>query len=160
MQNLQENFSPLGAMQPSATLAISAAAKELKAGGADICSMTAGEPDFDTPVAIKNECIKAINEGKVRYLAASGLPELKNEVVKKFALNGIKTETSNIVISTGAKFALFQSITTLCGKGDEVILFAPFWFNAFVLAFFCQYYRIIKFISRKSDFSITLLNIT
>ena len=129
MQNLQENFSPLGDMQPSATLAISAKAKELKASGADICSMTAGEPDFDTPIAIKNECIKAINEGKVRYLAASGLPELKAEVVKKFAANGIKTDVSNIVISTGAKFALFQAITTLCGKNDEVVLFAPFWLS-------------------------------
>ncbi|MBQ8869877.1 MAG: pyridoxal phosphate-dependent aminotransferase [Alphaproteobacteria bacterium] len=129
MQNLQENFSPLGDMQPSATLAISAKAKELKATGANICSMTAGEPDFDTPIAIKNECIKAINEGKVRYLAASGLPELKAEVVKKFAANGIKTSVSNIVISTGAKFALFQAITALCGKNDEVVLFAPFWLS-------------------------------
>ena len=129
MENLEANFSPLGAMQPSATLAISAKAKELKASGADICSMTAGEPDFDTPQAIKDACIKAINEGKVRYLAASGLPELKNEVVKKFALNGIKTVASNIVISTGAKFALFQAITALCGKDDEVILFAPYWLS-------------------------------
>ena len=129
MQNLQENFSPLGAMQPSATLAISAKAKELKASGADICSMTAGEPDFDTPKAIKEECIKAINDGKVRYLAASGLPELKKEIVKKFAGNGIKTDVANIVISTGAKFALFQAIAALCGKDDEVVLFAPYWLS-------------------------------
>lgn len=129
MRNLEENFSPLGAMQPSATLAISAKAKELKAAGADICSMTAGEPDFDTPQAIKDACIKAINEGKVRYLAASGLPELKKEIVKKFAGNGIKTAPENIIVSTGAKFALFQAITTLCGEGDEVILFAPYWLS-------------------------------
>ena len=129
MRNLEENFSPLGAMQPSATLAISAKAKELKAAGADICSMTAGEPDFDNPQAIKDACIKAINEGKVRYLAASGLPELKKEIVKKFAGNGIKTAPENIIVSTGAKFALFQAITTLCGEGDEVILFAPYWLS-------------------------------
>ena len=129
MENLQENFSPLGAMQPSATLAISAKAKELKASGADICSMTAGEPDFDTPLAIKEACIQALNDGKVRYLAASGLPELKNEIVKKFAANGIVTQPANIVVSTGAKFALFQAITALCGKDDEVILFAPYWLS-------------------------------
>ena len=129
MENLKTNFSPLGAMQPSATLAISAKAKELKAKGENICSMTAGEPDFDTPQAIKDACIKALNEGKVGYLAASGLPELKNEIVKKFALNGIKTEASNIIVSTGAKFALFQAITSLCGQDDEVILFAPFWLS-------------------------------
>lgn len=129
MHNLEENFSPLGAMQPSATLAISAKAKELKAAGADICSMTAGEPDFDTPQAIKDACIKAINEGKVRYLASSGLLELKKEIVKKFAGNGIKTAPENIIVSTGAKFALFQAITTLCGAGDEVVLFAPYWLS-------------------------------
>ncbi len=129
MENLEINYSPLGAMQPSATLAISAKAKELKANGANICSMTAGEPDFDTPQAIKDACIKALNEGKVGYLAASGLPELKNEIVKKFANNGIVTTPSNIVISTGAKFSLFQAITALCGKDDEVILFAPYWLS-------------------------------
>lgn len=129
MENLETNYSPLGAMQPSATLAISAKAKELKANGFDICSMTAGEPDFDTPQAIKESCIQALNEGKVRYLAASGLPELKNEIVKKFASNGIATSPSNIIISTGAKFALFQAITALCGVDDEVILFAPYWLS-------------------------------
>ena len=129
MENLEVNFSPLGAMQPSATLAISAKAKELKANGADICSMTAGEPDFDTPPVIKEACIQALNEGKVRYLAASGLPELKQEIVKKFEKNGIVTNASNIVVSTGAKFALFQAITALCGKDDEVVLFAPYWLS-------------------------------
>ncbi|MBQ7303721.1 MAG: pyridoxal phosphate-dependent aminotransferase, partial [Alphaproteobacteria bacterium] len=88
-----------------------------------------GEPYFDTPQAIKDACIQALNEGKVRYLAASGLPELKNEIVKKFASNGIATSPSNIIISTGAKFALFQAITALCGVDDEVILFAPYWLS-------------------------------
>lgn len=129
MKNLEENYSLLGTLQPSATLAISAKAKELKAQGVDICSMTAGEPDFDTPQEIKDACIKAIQEGKVRYLASSGLPELKTEIVKKFAQNGIQTKPENIIISTGAKFALFQAITCLCGAGDEVILFAPFWLS-------------------------------
>ena len=62
-------------------------------------------------------------------MAASGLPELKNEIVKKFASNGIATSPSNIIISTGAKFALFQAITALCGVDDEVILFAPYWLS-------------------------------
>lgn len=129
MQNLEQNYSLLGKLAPSATLSISAKAKELKAQGIDVVSMTAGEPDFDTPQIIKDACIKAINEGKVRYLASSGLPELKNEIVKKFALNGINTKPENIIISTGAKFAIFQAITCLCGIGDEVVLFAPFWLS-------------------------------
>lgn len=84
MQNLQSNCSPLGSLQPSATLAISAKAKEMKAQGIDVCSMTAGEPDFDTPSIIKEECIHAIETGKVRCLASSGLPGLKAEIVILF----------------------------------------------------------------------------
>ena len=129
MKDLEENYSLLGQLAPSATLSISAKAKELKAQGIDVVSMTAGEPDFDTPQVIKDACIKAIQEGKVRYLASSGLPELKTEIVKKFASNGISTKPENIIISTGAKFAIFQAITCLCGAGDEVVLFAPFWLS-------------------------------
>lgn len=129
MQNLEQNYSLLGQLAPSATLSISAKAKELKAQGVDVVSMTAGEPDFDTPQVIKDACIKAIQEGKVRYLASSGLPELKTEIVKKFANNGINTKAENIIISTGAKFAIFQAITCLCGAEDEVVLFAPFWLS-------------------------------
>ena len=129
MQNLEQNYSLLGQLAPSATLSISAKAKELKAQGLDVVSMTAGEPDFDTPQVIKEACIKAIQEGKVRYLASSGLPELKTEIVKKFANNGIYTKPENIIISTGAKFAIFQAITCLCSTGDEVILFSPFWLS-------------------------------
>ena len=130
MQNIEEdNYSLLGHLKPSATLMISAKAKEMKAQGIDVCSMTAGEPDFDTPSIIKEECIHAIETGKVRYLASSGLPELKTEIVKKFATNGIKTQPENVIISTGAKFAIFQAITCLCGTDDEVILFAPYWLS-------------------------------
>ena len=129
MQNLEQNYSLLGQLAPSATLSISAKAKELKAQGIDVVSMTAGEPDFDTPQVIKDACIKAIQEGKVRYLASSGLPELKTEIVKKFASNGINTKPENLIISTGAKFAIFQAITCLCGAGNEVVLFAPFWLS-------------------------------
>ncbi len=129
MNTLQQHCSALGTLQPSATLAIAAKAKALKQQGVNICSMTAGEPDFDTPQVIKDACIAAINDGKVRYLASSGLPELKNEIVKKFATNGIVTAPENIVISTGAKFALFQAISCLCGPDDDVVVFAPFWLS-------------------------------
>ncbi|MBR4106820.1 MAG: pyridoxal phosphate-dependent aminotransferase [Alphaproteobacteria bacterium] len=127
--NIKNNFSFLGSLSPSATLSISAKAKEMKAQGVDVYSMTAGEPDFDTPQVIKDACIHAIETGKVRYLASSGLPELKTEIVKKFAANGIKTQSENIIISTGAKFAIFQAITCLCGVGDEVVLLAPYWLS-------------------------------
>ena len=129
MQNLILNYSPLGSLQPSATLAISAKAKQMKAQGEDVCAMTAGEPDFDTPQVIKQACIDAINSGKVGYIAASGLPELKTEIIKKFAAQGIKTSAENIIVSTGAKLALFETITALCGPEDEVILLSPYWLS-------------------------------
>ncbi len=129
MQNLEANCSPLGLLSPSATLAISAKAKALKAQGKDVCSMSAGEPDFDTPQVIKDACIHAIQEGKVRYIASSGLPELKEEIVKKFAANGIKTAKENIIVTTGAKFAVFSAVTALCGSDDEVIVLAPYWLS-------------------------------
>ncbi len=129
MKNLQNNFSLLGTLSPSVTLSLAARAKELKQQGLDVYSMSVGEPDFDTPQAIKNAAIKALDEGKVGYIASSGLPELKEEIVKKMATHGIKTAPSNIIVTTGAKLALFETITTLCGVGDEVIVFAPYWLS-------------------------------
>ncbi|MBE6467160.1 MAG: pyridoxal phosphate-dependent aminotransferase [Alphaproteobacteria bacterium] len=129
MQNLQSNYSPLGTLSPSVTLSLAARAKELKKQGLDVYSMSVGEPDFDTPQAIKDAAIKTLNEGKVGYIASSGLPELKDEIVKKMATHGIKTTPNNVVVTTGAKLALFETITALCGKGDEVIVLAPYWLS-------------------------------
>ena len=129
MENLQNNFSPLGTLSPSVTLSLAARAKELKKQGLDVYSMSVGEPDFDTPQAIKDAAIKALNEGKVRYIASSGLPELKDEIVKKMAENGVKTTANNVIVTTGAKLALFETITALCGDGDEVIVLAPYWLS-------------------------------
>ncbi len=129
MEDLQNNFSPLGTLSPSVTLSLAARAKELKKQGLDVYSMSVGEPDFDTPQAIKDAAIKALNEGKVRYIASSGLPELKDEIVKKMAENGVKTTANNVIVTTGAKLALFETITALCGAGDEVIVLAPYWLS-------------------------------
>lgn len=127
MKDLQKTTGTMGNLAPSATLAISNKAKEMKASGLDVCSMSAGEPDFDTPQAIKDACIKAINEGKVRYTAASGIPELKEEIVKKFAKNNIKTTPANVIVAPGAKFSVFSAVCALCGSGDEVLIPAPYW---------------------------------
>ena len=129
MEDLQNNFSPLGTLSPSVTLSLASRAKELKKQGLDVYSMSVGEPDFDTPKSIKDAVIQALNEGKVGYIASSGLPELKDEIVKKMATHGIKTTPNNVVVTTGAKLALFETITALCGKGDEVIVLAPYWLS-------------------------------
>ncbi|MFV0626307.1 MAG: pyridoxal phosphate-dependent aminotransferase [Alphaproteobacteria bacterium] len=127
MSDLQNTTGFMGNLAPSATLTISNKAKEMKTNGFDVCSMSAGEPDFDTPQGIKDACIKAINEGKVRYTPASGIPELKQEIVKKFAKNNIKTSPDRVIVAPGAKFSVFSAVCALCGEGDEVIIPAPYW---------------------------------
>ena len=101
----------------------------MKKQGETVYQMTAGEPDFDTPDVIKFACIDALKNGKTKYIPASGLPELKQEIVKKFANNGIKTSVENIVISTGARCSLFEAIASIVSTGDEVIIFSPYWLS-------------------------------
>jgi len=130
MQDLQNISGFMGGLTPSATLAITAKAKALKAEGLDVCSMAAGEPDFDTPKAIKEACIQALNESKVYYTPASGLPELRKLVAKKFTEdNNIPCTFEQCVVAPGAKFSVFSAIAALCGPGDEVIIPAPFWLS-------------------------------
>lgn len=129
MKNLKLNCSLLGQLIPSSTLAISSKAKLLKEQGIDVCSMSAGEPDFDTPQIIKNACIEALINGKTRYITSSGLTELKEEIVKKLGNNGISSAIENVVVTTGAKFAIFSAICALCGPDDEVIIIAPYWLS-------------------------------
>ena len=130
MQDLQKVSGFMGGLTPSATLAITAKAKALKAEGMDVCSMAAGEPDFDTPKAIKDACIQALNDSKVYYTPASGLPELRKLVAKKFTEeNNIPCTFEQCVVAPGAKFSVFSAIAALCGPGDEVIIPAPFWLS-------------------------------
>ena len=130
MQDLQKITGFMGGLTPSATLAITAKAKALKAEGLDVCSMAAGEPDFDTPKAIKDACIQALNDSKVYYTPASGLPELRKLVAKKFTEeNNIPCTFEQCVVAPGAKFSVFSAIAALCGPGDEVIIPAPFWLS-------------------------------
>ncbi len=130
MQDLQKITGFMGGLTPSATLAITAKAKALKAEGLDVCSMAAGEPDFDTPKAVKDACIQALNESKVYYTPASGLPELRKLVAKKFTEeNNVPCTFEQCVVAPGAKFSVFSAIAALCGPGDEVIIPAPFWLS-------------------------------
>lgn len=115
-------------IKDSPTLALTAKAKELKKQGVDIIGFGAGEPDFDTPEYIKDAAKEALDKGLTKYTAASGIIELKEAVCKKLKEdNGLDYEPSQIVISTGAKQALFNSLTTIVNPGDEVIIPAPYW---------------------------------
>ncbi len=123
--------SVLQAIQPSATLAISARAKELAAQGASVCNFAAGEPDFDTPDVIKRAAIAAIEAGKTKYTAAKGMPELCRAVAEKFArVNGISYDpATEILVSSGGKQSLFYAFLALLERGDAVLIPSPAWLS-------------------------------
>lgn len=112
----------------SVTLAITAKAKTLKEQGVDVVSFGAGEPDFNTPINIQEEGIRAIKKGLTRYTPASGILELKEAICKKFVNdNNIEYKPSQIVISNGAKQCLYNALMAICNPQDEVIVPIPYW---------------------------------
>lgn len=118
----------IGHVTPSMTLAIDAKAKAMKRDGIDICSFSAGEPDFDTPQHIKNAAIAALNAGKTRYGPAAGEPKLREAIAHKLQQdNKLDYKAENIVVTNGGKHSLFNIFLALLDEGDEVIIPAPFW---------------------------------
>ncbi|WP_204343832.1 pyridoxal phosphate-dependent aminotransferase [Psychroserpens algicola] len=115
-------------MATSATLAMAAKARELKAEGKDIIGLSLGEPDFNTPDFIKDAAIQAVNDNYNSYTPVDGYVELKDAIITKFKRdNNLNYERSQIVVSTGAKQALANIAAVLLNKGDEVILPCPYW---------------------------------
>ncbi|MBZ0159686.1 MAG: pyridoxal phosphate-dependent aminotransferase [bacterium] len=113
---------------PSATLAIAAIAKQMKAEGIDIVDFGLGEPDFETPAHVKDAAIAAIREGFTRYTAAAGIDELKEAIVTKLKRdNGLSYAPSEVIVSCGSKHSLFNIAEVLFEPGDEVIVPAPYW---------------------------------
>lgn len=130
MKDLTISNGTMSHMKPSATLAIGAKAKALKAAGEDVVSMSAGEPDFDTPDYIKQAAIDALLKGDTKYTPSSGTMDLRKALAEKFINeNGIETTPEQIVASPGAKFSCFLTVCALCGPGDEVLLPAPYWLS-------------------------------
>ncbi|MFW6359440.1 MAG: pyridoxal phosphate-dependent aminotransferase [Chroococcales cyanobacterium] len=115
---------------PSLTLAISAKAKAMKAEGKDVCSFSAGEPDFDTPEHIKVAAKKALDAGKTKYGPAAGEPELREAIATKLrSYNHLNYEAGNVIVTNGGKQSLFNLILALIEPGDEVIIPAPYWLS-------------------------------
>jgi aspartate aminotransferase len=115
---------------PSLTLEITAKAKAMKAKGIDICSFTAGEPDFDTPEHIKAAAKKALDEGKTKYGPAAGEPKLREAIATKLRTdNGLGYQAANIIVTNGGKHSLFNLMLALLDPGDEVIIPAPYWLS-------------------------------
>ena len=115
-------------VQPSATGAVLARATELRAAGRDIISLGAGEPDFDTPEAIRQAAVEAIATGATRYTPVDGTAELKTAICNKFRReNGLEFDVAQVIVTSGAKQALFNLCLALLGPGDEAIVPAPYW---------------------------------
>ncbi|WP_172201593.1 pyridoxal phosphate-dependent aminotransferase [Campylobacter sp. RM16188] len=115
-------------LSESLTIAISSLAKEMKAKGEDVVSFSAGEPDFDTPKAIKDAVVKALDKGCGKYTAVPGSPDVLKAIASKLEReNGLKYETSQIITNVGAKHSLFNIFQALIDDGDEVVIPSPYW---------------------------------
>ena len=118
------------ALKPSLTLAISARAKALQQDGRDICSMSAGEPDFNTPDFIVEAAIKALHDGVTRYGPAAGDPELREAIADKLTQhNNIPSTATNVLVTNGGKQAIFNLFQVLLNPGDKVLIPAPYWLS-------------------------------
>ena len=120
--------STLDRVKPSPTIAMNTKANELKAAGKDVISLSAGEPDFDTPQNIKDAAVAAIAAGKTKYTAPDGIAELKQAICDKFARENDLTYTPNqISVGTGGKQILYNALMATLNDGDEVVIPAPYW---------------------------------
>jgi aspartate aminotransferase len=115
-------------IKPSATIAVTTKARELKAAGKDVIGLGAGEPDFDTPQNVKKAGIDAINNGDTKYTAVDGTVELKKAICAKFEReNNLKYTPSQITVGSGAKHVIYNALMSTLNSGDEVIIPAPYW---------------------------------
>ena len=118
----------LSRLQPSATIAATQKARDLRATGRSIISLTVGEPDFDTPDNVKRAAIAAIERGETKYTPVTGIIPLKEAIVQKFKReNGLGYKPSQIIVATGAKHILFNAFLATINPGDQVIVPAPYW---------------------------------
>jgi aspartate aminotransferase len=120
--------SRLNKISPSQTIAISSKARALKAAGRDIISLSAGEPDFDTPGNVKQAAIRAIEEGQTKYTDVSGTPALRRAVAERFRLDaGLDYRPEEIIVSSGGKQVIYNAMVATLEAGDEVIIPSPCW---------------------------------
>ncbi|HEY8261071.1 MAG TPA: pyridoxal phosphate-dependent aminotransferase [Methylosinus sp.] len=118
----------LSRVKPSATIAVTQKARDLKAQGREVISLSVGEPDFDTPAHICDAAVEAIRRGETRYTPVLGIPPLREAVAKKFKReNGLDYKASDVIVATGGKHILFNAFLATINPGDEVIVPAPYW---------------------------------
>ena len=118
----------LSRVKPSATMAVTQKARDLKAKGRDVISLSVGEPDFDTPDNIKRAAIEAIKRGETKYPPVLGIPPLREAIAAKFKReNGLDYKPSDTIVGTGGKQIFYNAFLVTMNKGDKVIIPAPYW---------------------------------
>lgn len=143
-------------LTPSATLAITAKAAQLRKEGVDVIGFGAGEPDFDTPQHIKDAAIQALQEGFTKYTASSGTPEFRKAIADKFKRdNGLDYKPSQIIVSCGGKHSCYNVLITVCQEGDDVLIPAPYWVSYPEMVKLAGARPVILPTSDKTEFKIT-----
>jgi aspartate aminotransferase len=118
----------LGRVAPSATVGITQKAREMARAGRDVIALSAGEPDFDTPLHVRQAAVEAMNAGKTRYTNVDGIPELKEAVAAKFRRdNGLEVTAADCFVSSGGKQIIFNALMATLNPGDEVVVPVPYW---------------------------------
>jgi len=146
----------LSKVKPSATLAITAKAAELRTAGKNIISLSVGEPDFETPKAAREAGIAAINAGFTRYTAVPGIPELRKEIAAKFKRdNNLDYAPEQILVSTGGKQCIYNLLMALINAGDEVIIPAPFWVSYPDMVLLAEGEPVLVACTADADFKLT-----
>ncbi len=149
------------ALEPSATMAMAAKAKELKGAGRTVYDLSLGEPDFTTPEHICQAAVEAMQAGHTHYTPASGIPELKQAVVEQYeAAHGLKYTPGQVVVANGAKHALHNVFTVLLDPGDEVIIPAPYWVSYAELVKLTGARPVIVETTEASDFKLSAAQLT
>ncbi|RCS25520.1 pyridoxal phosphate-dependent aminotransferase [Phyllobacterium salinisoli] len=146
----------LSRVKPSATIAVSQKARELKAKGKDVIGLGAGEPDFDTPDNIKKAAIAAIERGETKYTPISGIPELRQAISAKFKReNGLDYKPEQTIVGTGGKQILFNAFMATLNPGDEVIIPAPYWVSYPEMVAICGGTPVFVATTIENDFKVT-----
>ena len=146
----------LSRVKPSATIAVSQKARELKSQGMDVISLGAGEPDFDTPDNIKQAAKDAIDRGETKYTAVAGIVELREAIAAKFQReNGLTYSPAQIIAGTGGKQILFNAFMATLNAGDEVIIPRPYWVSYPEMVALCGGESVFLDTTTESDFKVT-----
>lgn len=144
------------AVHASSTMAIDSMYKNMKAQGIDVVGFGAGEPDFPTPDNIKEACIRALNENKTKYTAASGIIELKQAVCQRMKEDcGVDYAPSQVVIASGAKHIVYLTVRALVNPGDEVVIPAPYWVSYSEIVRMCGGIPVIAQTREEDEFKLT-----